>query len=402
MKRKLWLHVGTPKSGTTFLQSVAWQHRGALRAAGLLLPGSARSDHFRATADLRGEPYRLKDPALAAGAWQRLVDLSARWGGDVLISHELFGPASADRATTGVTLLAEAAGPDAEVHVVITARDLARQIPAEWQEHLKHRSKLDFPTFVRSVREDDDGPFSPNGYHFWRVQDLPALVDRWVCGLPVDRIHVITVPPAGVAREELWWRFAGLLGVSDVKVDLDVGRRNRSLAAEQAELVRRLNATLGDRLPLPGPYSDIVKGFLVHRVLSGRPGTSFGLLGDDYVFARERAERIVDGLERRGVNVVGDLADLQPSPDQPPIDDLRPLSGTAHVPETLVTEEAIEALVAALESLNAERERVARLRSEAMRPGFEDQGAPDRGKPPGPRRRLLAAASRLRRNVSDG
>jgi hypothetical protein len=69
---------------------------------------------------------------------------------------------------------------DAEVHIVVTSRDLARQILAEWQEHLKHRSVLSFPEFVRDLRADPErGPFSPNGYHFWHIQDLCDVVTRW-------------------------------------------------------------------------------------------------------------------------------------------------------------------------------------------------------------------------------
>ena len=36
----------------------------------------------------------------------------------------------------------------AEVHVVCTARDLARQIPAVWQEDVKNRHVVTFADFV--------------------------------------------------------------------------------------------------------------------------------------------------------------------------------------------------------------------------------------------------------------
>ena len=41
-----------------------------------------------------------------------------------------------------------AAFADDEVHVVLTARDLARQIPAEWQENVKHRGRRSFARFM--------------------------------------------------------------------------------------------------------------------------------------------------------------------------------------------------------------------------------------------------------------
>ena len=50
MARRAFLHVGTAKSGTSYLQDRWWQHRDALRAQGLLLPGSGRRDPFTAAA----------------------------------------------------------------------------------------------------------------------------------------------------------------------------------------------------------------------------------------------------------------------------------------------------------------------------------------------------------------
>ena len=47
MARRAFLHVGTAKSGTSFLQDLWWQQHDELRDRGLLLPGDGRRDHFR-------------------------------------------------------------------------------------------------------------------------------------------------------------------------------------------------------------------------------------------------------------------------------------------------------------------------------------------------------------------
>jgi hypothetical protein len=59
----VYLHVGEPKSGTTFLQQVMWGNRAVLAGQGVLLPGAHAQDHFRATQDLRGVPQAPEDPA---------------------------------------------------------------------------------------------------------------------------------------------------------------------------------------------------------------------------------------------------------------------------------------------------------------------------------------------------
>jgi hypothetical protein len=352
MARRIFLHVGTTKSGTTFLQRVLWGHREQLLDAGLLLPGEWGPDHYAAALDVREEPFRSATPDVVAGAWSRLVDAMAGWDGDALVTHELFAPATAEQAARAIASL-----EGAEVHVVVTARDLARQVPSEWQEHLKHRSVLTFPEFVREVRTGLPGPFSPNGYHFWDQQDLGGLLVRWG-QVPAGQVHLVTVPPAGAGQELLWDRFTSVLGISPQGFDLTVGRTNTSLRGEQAELVRRLNTALESRLPLPGPYTGVVKTLLAHRVLAGRPGTSFALTSEDHEYAVEQAHRIVADVQARAPHVVGDLADLIPG-EQPPAG----TSGDASVAPDAVLDEAVEALAAVLDKLADERARNRRLRA---------------------------------------
>src|SRR5689334_958549 len=116
---QVFLHVGSPKTGTTFLQDVLWTQRRTAREQGLLLPGRRFHDHFLATLDVRGLADQPGYPAEAKGTWARLVEQSLAWDGTVLISHELFAGATAEQASAAVASLS----PRADVHVVVTARD---------------------------------------------------------------------------------------------------------------------------------------------------------------------------------------------------------------------------------------------------------------------------------------
>lgn len=308
-RRRVFLHVGSPKTGTTFLQEVLWRQRDLAAEHGLLLPGRAFADHYLATLDVRGiaEPPH---PPRAVGMWRALVEECLAWDGDSLISHELL--AGADDAQAAAAL---AAFPDTvDVHVVVTARDLVRQVPAEWQEHVKHRATQTFAQFVGMLRQERPGTW------FWRVQDYPELLERWGAGVPADRRHVVTVPASGTDPATLWSRFAGLVGLPAESFDLEGLRANTSLGFEQAELLRRVNAELGDRLPLPGPYPLDVKNYFAQTVLASRPGTRFGLQGDDVTWAQERSARMAEELRGLGVDVVGDLAELTPDVTPPATD----------------------------------------------------------------------------------
>jgi hypothetical protein len=300
---RVFLHVGSPKTGTTFLQDVLWSQRETARDQGMLLPGERFHDHYLATLDVRDLLDESVQPARARGMWDRLVGEALAWDGTVLISHELFAGATTEQARRAM----EALAGRAEVHIVVTARDHVRQISAEWQEHVKHRSAATFADFVRSVR-DDTGRTS----WFWQVQDYAALLERWGAGLPPERLHVVTVPAAGSDPTTLWDRFAGLLGVDPAAFDTELERSNSSLGVEQAELLRRVNVELGDRLPLPGPYPLVVKNVLAHRILEGRDGTRLALGVKDREFAAEAARGIAERIAAMGADVVGDLEELVP------------------------------------------------------------------------------------------
>ena len=71
---KVFLHIGEPKTGTTFLQQVMWGNRATLAAQGVALPGHHPQDHYRASQDLRGLKKLPSDPAGSwAGEWEILA-----------------------------------------------------------------------------------------------------------------------------------------------------------------------------------------------------------------------------------------------------------------------------------------------------------------------------------------
>jgi hypothetical protein len=338
--RRVFLHVGSPKTGTTYLQNILWAARETARGQGLLLPQDRFADHYLASLDVRGLAARPEHPPRAVGMWQRIVDEVEGWRGDALVSHELFAGATREQAESALA----AFGPQTEVHVVLTARDLLRQIPAEWQEHVKHRATRTLPAFVDRIIADQAGRS-----WFWTVQDYAGVLDRWGSSLPRSQVHVVTVPQRGADPTALWSRFAGLLGLDPATFDTAAGRGNLSLGVEQAELLRRVNAALGDSLPIPGPYPRVVKGVFAQQVLAGRRGTPLRLDRKGREFAVARSREIADELAALGVDVVGDLAELVPGPSD---DD----SGYPEASEAALVAEGVDALAALLTRM-AERPR---------------------------------------------
>jgi len=114
----VFLHVGLPKTGTTYLQTILWKNRDELRRQGILLPGFGPRQHLWASGAVREEPNLSSRHLDAPRAWDELVQEVNAWDGPALISHEFFAGASAEQTARAVAALA-----GAQVHVVVTARD---------------------------------------------------------------------------------------------------------------------------------------------------------------------------------------------------------------------------------------------------------------------------------------
>ncbi len=303
--RRVFLHVGTPKSGTTFLQSLWWHHRGALSARGLLLPGTASADHFHASAlvsDRREVVDRLSPTQRAT--WDRLLEEIHGWEGTALVSHELFAQATSEQAAIALARLGEVAD---EVHVVVTSRDLARQLPSGWQQNVKQGRTATLREFWEQARDHLDDPF-------WTFQDVPALLDRWTAGLPADRRHLVVLPPPGAPRDLLWRQACTLIGVDAAGLTVDIERTNDSLGLAEVEVMRRVHAAIPDeRRGLD--VRRIATNWFTQRVLvPAGTAETFVLPPDVHAWALERGTAMVAALRERDLHVVGDLADLVPAP----------------------------------------------------------------------------------------
>lgn len=302
--RRVFLHVGAPKTGTTYIQGVLWSNRAALKQAGLHVVGASRGDHYRGGHDLRGVPYDPKDPRPDwTGAWDVLARLSAESDAvNVVISDEHLAaltPEQVERAVNGLR--------GREVHVVYATRNLARLLPSEWQEYVKHGSQLSFPEWVQKIfNSRDTGP----GKWFWSVHDPVDVITRWSSHVPVERIHVVTLPLPGADKNELWRRFCGIVDVDpDVATEFEVAG-NDSLGVAEAELLRRVNAALPDSFPV-WHHRFLGRDVLATKILSPRSKGGKPQLPEAVrPLVLKRSEQSIEGVQTSGVDLVGDLAEV--------------------------------------------------------------------------------------------
>jgi hypothetical protein len=208
------------------------------------------------------------------------------------------------------------------VFVVVGARDMGRTLVSAWQQTVVNGGSTRWSDFVASVRGEDGTPPSEGMSFHWR-HDLLRVVDTWSSVLPAGHVRLVTVPPRGAPPETLLARFAAAVGLPDAWPGGHQSVRNVSLGAAELEVVRRLNASVSDRLN-SAQHRFVVEAGIRAR-LAGATARPLDLPAQHVAWARAYGEGLVRELERRRLPVHGDLADLVPidrAPTGPELDDV--------------------------------------------------------------------------------
>lgn len=338
------LHIGEPKTGTTYVQDVLWANRAALKEDGVLLPGH-RYDRVHATRDL------LRwDPAGDAGlpqTWRRLTGQVNRWSGrSAVISQEFLCRMTSAQVKAIVESFA-----GSQVHAVLSVRDVARLVPAQWQTLMLSRGTLTLDQYADAAAGAAKGAkMKSMEEHFWLRHDSRPIIERWAEVVGLENVRVITVPPSGGDSDELWRRFCRATDL-DAAGTMPGEVSHASLGAASAELMRRVNGRPEIKEMETSEYQRSVNGALSRRVLGHRRSLEPGLALPERhrPWAEREASRLIKEIGEAGVEVIGDLEDLRPQPAR----------NEPVIPEQLPAEALLEAAIDGLAGLAAEHVKLA-------------------------------------------
>jgi hypothetical protein len=313
MAAVVYIHIGAPKTGTTYLQDRLYLNRSLLDDHGVTYPVGLHHDHFGAALDLTEKPWGQIGENME-GRWDSLAAKARRASGHVIISHELFAGATLEQVKKAMGDLG-----NAEVHIVYSQRDMARQIPAQYQESAKHRSSETFEHYLERCRTRSRR--NPEWW-FWRAHSLPDVLNRWTQGLPPERVHLVTVPQRGHVEESLWERYCRALAIDPAWAPEDSVRSNPSLGIDETILLRRLNRRLRKAGLEQEHYDAIVRGLLVQQNLAKKGDTrTITVPPTAYDWIDEVTDEWIDWVRAAGIDVVGDLEDLRARRPEEPWED---------------------------------------------------------------------------------
>ncbi len=313
------LHIGAMKTGTTFLQQLLADHRTPLAAHGFQVP---RDQALALRGVLKGTPAAdagTRRDRVAHGFLRSVQEYDGRGS---VVSWEFLS--FLDRSDADRLIDALGGEVAADVEVVLTVRDAARTMPAQWQTTCRNGSTLPWPRFARGIGAWlDQGRDTRPSRLFRRTQDVAQMLETWTGVVDPDRVTVVTVPPSGADPLLLWRRFAEAAAIDpSVVVDPDV-RRNPSLGHPSCELLRRVNEVLEGNAP--AGTEQVIRA-VVAPDLETRSGIEPPVRLDrrGREVAVEWNRRVRDAIAAAGVMVIGDLDDLAVEPPADAADAHRP------------------------------------------------------------------------------
>lgn len=368
MPQRVYVHIGLPKTATTYLQFMMYANVEAFGRQGVAVVGQ-HGLHYEAASELAQSPVP-RTGRVPANRWSRMAERILATDADVaVISHERYSLCREQ----GIAQLVDSL-PGVEIHVVLTVRDFVAAEPSAWQEYVKNGGSLTWAEHSALMAREP---------RRWRARNrLHRVLTLWPRRIPAERIHVITVPGKQAPREEIFERFCSVLGVDASAMDtMEPPRRNSSLDPAATEMVRRLN--IAEPQMSPDARVREVKDWLAEGVLSQRSGATGPRVESPLLEMLEaETDWAQSQLTSDGFDLVGDVAELraQRPSDPPPYD----------VDEALVLDAALEALTRLASRSN---ERARRLRRQTKEIAKLERRLAEPAPPPG---RLRRWARRLR------
>jgi hypothetical protein len=346
---RLLLHIGTQKSGTTYLQRALERLAGKLRDQGVLYPirlvGKKEIyNHEPASYGLLGHDHYPWVPQVRVDAerpaWDALVKKVREWPETAIVSGEAISVVRRSGAEQLVSSLNVS-----DTQIIITARDLGRVIPSSWQQHIRNGRSSKMTAYIQTLANKRRGDLdadevlweSDPDLTFWRAYAIGSLVKRWQSVVGSDRVTVVTVPGREAGPDALWSRFCEGLRLREfLPADppkVDTLTANVGLTEAEVLLLAAFNKAVEGHGYDPKDVR-AVRMRLINEALTTRAnrGKSVALPVDRFELVRAWAQQDVTTLETSRARVVGDVAELLPSPGAvetagPDLDDLERAAG---------------------------------------------------------------------------
>lgn len=236
MKKKVYLHVGFHKTGTTAIQESLFSHSDQLRNLGInYATKKGKANHREAWA--LSERYwgwkKRGGEKTSIVEWQKRVKNLKAQKIDSVISSEFFSEINDDQ----LNLMAnDLKGFDVEV--IFTIRPLAKILSSSYQQYLKYGIKVSYEEWLKDIFENTE--VSKSTPTFWKRHRHDLVISRWARVFGNQKIHLVVVDES--EPNLLYEAFTKILQLPTGTLNAVEGTgSNRSLNFSEISLLLALN-----------------------------------------------------------------------------------------------------------------------------------------------------------------
>jgi len=303
--KKLVIHPGFHKTGTTALQQALSEVREELLEADFFYPRIAGNAHHRAAWSVIEKTWGWKKRGgrlMAPIEFQKLESKLKSSKCTSIISSEFFSEAD----TTQLANMAKRLN-GFDVQVIFTWRPLPFMLASSYQQYLKYGVKKSYAEWLESIFAiPGEAKFTPS---FWKRNLHSDVVARWTEAFGAENISLIAVDESKPTY--LYETFADLAGIPKgiVKEPMHM-EMNRSLTFTEASLLLEINRTYPKDLDWDSYEIFIRKGNIKALTRSDKHDSSDEkILTPDWAIekAAELNSQNVVKIKSLGIKVVGDL-----------------------------------------------------------------------------------------------
>lgn len=335
MAKRLIVHAGFHKTGTTALQSAIYAVREKLDKRGLVYPVLGGKAHHKAIYSLMEKGWGWEDRGgnpVDLKKWPELVKSVKRAKDGAIISSEFLcelNEAQIDKFKRDLGVN--------DVTVYFTLRPLLKIVPSAYQQHLKIGIRSDYEKWLHSILDQPGtSSITPS---FWIRHQHAKVLRKWIAAFGVDGVKLVIVDEKN--PDFMYQTFNEAFGLEKPLLKEQKERdSNRSLTLAEIALLRKVNKIYPKKRSWHDYETFIRQGAMKYLTNKVKPSDDAPKLHTPE-WAVEKIKEIsresVAEIKDLGIEIIGDIDSFESA---------KIPTGTLPEPEQIPIEVAAKALVA--------------------------------------------------------
>jgi hypothetical protein len=327
MARRLLVHAGFHKTGTTALQSSLFAVRNQLKQEGFFYPSIGGKAHHKAIYSLMEKGWGWEDrggnpPNLKV--WPRFARSIRNFKKSSIISSEFL----CELSETQIKKF-KAALEIEETTIYFTLRPLLKIVPSAYQQHLKIGIRSDYEKWLHSILDvPGQSSITPS---FWVRHQHAKVLKKWINVYGKERVKLIIVDESN--PNFMYETFNREWGLSKNLLKAQEGEdSNRSLTLDEIALLRRVNRKFPKRRSWHDYETFIRQGAFKYLTNKVKPSSDAArLLTPQWAVEKiqEISKESVAEIKKFGIEIIGDIdkfelasipTGVSQEPEQIPVD----------------------------------------------------------------------------------